>query len=204
MVHLRIAQLLQEKRRSIKDVDAFYMGSLAPDAIMFRPGCLRSDKAATHFCIGGQSWGHHSNYDEWLGNLNTKISNYSNGSNPDFLLGYYAHIYADIAYTERFYAAVRDRGDQAFTDAYLEDCYEIDSRLYQTLNNQNRLWISLEKTVSHSMPGLIGTADLLNLLDAMKKLYCERERRTDHEFRVVSMSSIDAYINEMAEELSAY
>jgi hypothetical protein len=63
MVHLRIAQELLKVCDFIKDIGAFYKGSIAPDAIMFRKGCNRQDKSVTHFCTGDEGWGYYTNYE---------------------------------------------------------------------------------------------------------------------------------------------
>ena len=64
MVDLKIAQSLLKNSTKIKDIGAFYKGCLAPDAIMFRQGCKRSDKSSTHFCVGDEGWGYYTNYVE--------------------------------------------------------------------------------------------------------------------------------------------
>src|SRR5262245_47003533 len=103
MVHLTVAQKLLERCPHIRDLSAFYKGSLAPDAIMFRPGSRRSDKSAAHFCTGDEGWGYYTNYDDWTASLFANLPKYAGNTNEDFLFGYCGHILMDIAYCRRYW-----------------------------------------------------------------------------------------------------
>jgi hypothetical protein len=203
MVHLKIAQDFLRNNTSIKDVGAFYKGALAPDAIMFREGCLRSEKSSTHFCVGDEGWGYYTNYDEWENNLNLNIRNYIGTTNPDFLLGYYVHIFTDIAYCNRFWTPTRLTKDERYIDNYLKDIAEIDSRLLESLENREILWSLLENSTNHCLSGLFNVNDLSILIDEMiNNIYNNRESNPDYEFKVVTFSDMIDFIDLMVSKIS--
>lgn len=203
MVHLKVAQNILKNNASIKNIGAFYKGSLAPDAIMFRQGCQRSEKSSTHFCVGDEGWGYYTNYDEWENNLNLNIRNCDDKINPDFLFGYYAHIFTDIAYTNRFWTPVRLTGDKPYIDDYLKDIAEIDSRLLESLENKEMLWPLFRSSRNYCLPGLFEDNDLLILIDEMiTNIYNNRKSNPDYEFKVVTFSDMLDFIDIMVSKIS--
>lgn len=203
MVHLKVAQNLLKNNVSIKDIGAFYKGSLAPDAIMFRQGCKRSDKSAPHFCVGDEGWGYYTNYDEWENNLNLNIRNYANTINSDFLFGYYAHIFTDIAYTNRFWTPIRLTGDKNYIDDYLKDIAEIDSRLLESLENKEIIWSLLRNSTDYCLPDLFDVSDLSILINEMiTNMYNNRKSNPDYKFKVVTFSDMLDFIDITVSKIS--
>lgn len=222
MVHLKVAEKLLKNNANIKDIGAFYKGSLAPDAIMFRKGCKRSEKSSTHFCVGDEGWGYYTNYDEWENNLNLNIRNYANTTNPDFLFGYYAHIITDIAYTSRFWTPIRVKEDKKYIDdylknknsniiaenkknidSYLKDIAEIDSLLLESLENKEILWSLLENSTNYCLSGLFDVNDLSILINEMiNHMYNNRKSDLDYEFNVVKFSDMLDFIDRVVSKIS--
>ncbi|WP_291569234.1 zinc dependent phospholipase C family protein [Clostridium sp. UBA4548] len=206
MVHLKIAENLLKNNINIKDTTAFYKGSLAPDAIMFREGCLRSDKSTTHFCIGDEGWGYYTNYEQWENNLNLNIVNYVDMVNSDFLFGYYAHILTDIAYTSRFsrfWTPTRITGDKEYIDDYLKDIGEIDSRLFGSLENKEILWSEIKNSKNYCLQNLFNDNDLSILIDEMiNNIYYNRKSNPNHEFKVVTPTDMLDFIDKMVSKIS--
>ncbi|MPM37652.1 hypothetical protein SDC9_84271 [bioreactor metagenome] len=204
MVHLKVAENLLKNNTKIKDTNAFYKGSLAPDAIMFREGCLRSDKSTTHFCIGDEGWGYYTNYEQWENNLNLNIANYDDMGNSDFLFGYYTHILTDIAYSNRFWTPTRITGDKEYIDDYLKDIAEIDSRLFESLENKEMLWSELKNSKNYYLHNLFDDNDLSILIDEMiDNMYYNRKSNPNHEFKVVTSTDMLDFIDKMVSKISS-
>ncbi len=196
MVHLKIAQKLLKNNTNIKDIDAFYKGSLAPDAIMFRQGCQRSEKSSTHFCVGDEGWGYYTNYNEWENKLNLNIRNYANTINSAFLFGYYAHVFTDITYANRFWTPVRLTQDKKYIDDYFKDCAEIDSLLLESLENKEIVWSLLRNSTNYCLSDLFNVDDLSILIDEMiSNMYHNRKSNPDYKFKVITFSDMLDFID---------
>lgn len=203
MVHLKIAQELIKNNSTIKDIGAFYKGTLAPDAIMFRKGCKRSDKASTHFCVGDEGWGYYTNYDEWESNLNLSLKSYADKINSDFLFGYYAHILTDIAFAKRFWNPVRLTHDNGNMESYIKDCEEIDSRLLASLESKEVVWDLLKNSINHSVSDLFIYDDVSRLIDEMiSNMYKNREANLDYKFKVITFSDMTDFIDIMVPKIN--
>jgi hypothetical protein len=203
MVHLKIAQELLKNNTNIKDIGAFYKGSLAPDAIMFRHGCKRSEKSSTHFCVGDEGWGNYTNYDEWENNLNLSIRNYIGKINSSFLFGYYVHVLTDIATANMFWNPVRLTNDRKYMDDYSKDCAEIDSRLLESFENKEMLWSQLKNSTDYCLSDLFNVNDLSILIDEMtNNMYNNRKSNPDYEFKVITFSDMLDFINIMVSKIS--
>lgn len=203
MLHLKIAQNLLKNNTKIKDIGAFYKGSLAPDAIMFRQGCQRSEKSSTHFCVGDEGWGYYTNYDEWENNLNLNIRNCADTVSSDFLFGYYTHVFTDIAYANRFWTPVRLTQDRKYIDDYIKDCAEIDSRLLESLENKEIVWSLLRNSTDYCLSGLFDVDDLSILIDEMiTNMYNNRKSSPDYKFKVTTFSDMLDFIDIMVSKIS--
>lgn len=203
MVHLKVAQNVLKSNANIKDIGAFYKGSLAPDAIMFREGCKRSEKSSTHFCVGDEGWGYYTNYDEWESNLSLNIRNCVGTTNSDFLLGYYAHILTDIAYTNRFWTPIRITENKKYIDDYLKDIAEIDSRLLESLENKEIVWSLLRNSTNYCLPGLFEVNDLSILINEMAtNMYNNRKSNPHYKFKVVTFPDMLDFIDIIVSKIS--
>lgn len=167
MVHLRISQELLKCCDFIKDVGAFYNGSIAPDAIMFKEGCKRQDKSLTHFCTGDEGWGYYTNYEAWKENLFKSIKKYKGYVNDDFLFGYSAHILTDIECARRFWNPVRLTNDENYKNTYIKDCTEVDSRLMDSIENIEQVWSLLNTFNNNCLDDLFSIDDNKKLIDVM-------------------------------------
>ncbi len=191
MVHLKVAQKLLGSDNNIKDISAFYKGSLAPDAIMFRQGCQHSEKALTHFCVGDEGWGYYTNYDEWENSLKFNIQKYNDTINPDFIFGYFTHIFTDIAYTSRFWTPVRLTLDKNYIEDYIKDCIEIDSRLLESLENKEQVWSLLKQSTDYYLPDTVNADDLTRLIGEMiHNMYNNRKSNLEYKFKVITLSDM--------------
>jgi len=175
MVHLAIGHRLLDLCPDINDKNAFLLGTISPDAIMFRPGCQRSDKSTTHFCLGDEEWGHYTNYENWQDNLLKNLKGYTGAVDKDFLFGYMAHVVTDIESLRCFCNPIRLSGGKSGMARYIDDCREIDSILLNDFENINELWLALESANKHCLADLYSVRDNSLLIDEMKsKMYHNR------------------------------
>lgn len=202
MVHLKVAQNILKGNKKIKDIGAFYMGSLTPDAIMFRQGCQRSEKSHTHFCIGDEGWGYYTNFIEWEENLKLKISSYAGKVNPDFLFGYYVHIITDINHSRKFWTPIRLTEDKKIIDDYFKDCYEIDSYILESLESKELIWSLLREAKNYHFSDLCLAEDISLLVNEMTdKMYNDRKPNPDYKFKVIALSDMFELIDRVVSNI---
>ena len=200
MVHLNMAQMIYERSSTVKDKGAFYLGALAPDSISFRPGCVRSDKAVTHFCVGKQDWGDYSNCDEWEENARLCIERYRGQVNDDFLHGYFSHVIADVENTRFFYAPVRDKHDDELLQAFIKDNDAAEAVLLRKMKNLNELWSLLRQSNQHFLPDLTTCEDCLTMIDFMEnELYAKMVPDPEYRASIYDLSDFMKFIKRMAD-----
>ena len=139
MVHLTIGHKLLGLCPGIEDKGAFLLGTISPDAIMFRPGCQRSDKSCTHFCVGDEGWGFYTNYEDLQNSLFENIKKFTGTVDKDFLFGYMAHVMTDIEHNRCFWTPTRLTGDDDYINRYTRDGYEIDSILQDAIEDMDEI-----------------------------------------------------------------
>ncbi|AZH29830.1 zinc dependent phospholipase C family protein [Paenibacillus sp. M-152] len=96
MVHFAIALELCSRTPS----SSFLIGSIAPDAVHVRGDVTRSEKGITHFVCEDRFPSSEVLKERCQYYLNLNVeTNWT-----DYILGYFAHIYADIRWTETVYS----------------------------------------------------------------------------------------------------
>lgn len=101
IAHLSVAnKILKERPSLVHNIDAFYLGSIAPDTIGSRIGCSRDDKKRVHLRDGIRDAEWLS--DEKMGLFKDRILHFVNehvsrtdGSQRDFNIGYLVHLLTD-------------------------------------------------------------------------------------------------------------
>jgi len=206
MTHLAVAYELLERCADIKDKGVFLVGSIAPDAAMFRPGAKREDKAPTHFCVGDQGWGYYTNYAEWEENLVRNIAAHTGRVDGGFLFGYMAHVYADIENSRRFWTPARLTNDQKHIDSYLADCFEADSVLLSEIKHRDEMWEMLGNPGGLFMPGFVTVEDIGALVRVMKNEWYNESRLPEgwYEANVLTMDMVREYIGHVADRMVEY
>jgi len=198
IVHLAIAQRVIDRFPAIKNKGAFYLGSLAPDT----SGFAGLDKSASHFCVGDEGWGFYTNYGEWMDNTLRKINEYRGQVDEDFLLGYLAHMVADIEYAEQVWTPIRLQNDEALIKEHFADCGEIDSLLLSKLQNINEIWAALQSSNHHYLPGLFTCEDVAVLIDkTVNHMYKDRQPNVGYIFTVHNLKKFEAFIESTANKI---
>ena len=196
MVHLSIGYKVLDLCPDIEDPGAFLLGSIAPDAIMFKPGCVRSDKTITHFCTGDEDWGFETNYDGWLENLSGNIKILAKSVNKDFLFGYTAHIITDIENTRHFWTPVRLTNNPDTKNTFFNDCYEIDSILYEKIMRSENLWNTLENANKYEIGDLVMIEDLSTLINKMQlDMYFNRNPDLEYKSTIFTMEKATSHMD---------
>jgi len=205
MVHLTIGYKLLEIYPEIEDKGAFLLGTISPDAIMFRSGCERSDKSKTHFCIGDEEWGFYTNYNEWMENLIKNINSFYHSVNTDFLFGYMCHIITDIENTRCFWTPARLSNDDIYQRAYLKDCEEIDSILLNTYINADELWTLLEASNKHCLKDLYSIEDNSIMIEKMKsEIYYNRYPTPGYTPSSFTIPKVSKFMDEVIGKILMY
>lgn len=96
MVHFAIAVDISCSEPS----PTLLLGSIAPDAIHMRGDVTREDKGKTHLVSNGKF----PSIDTIKNELLTCLNKRTEPDWKEYVLGYFAHIYADIRWTETIYA----------------------------------------------------------------------------------------------------
>lgn len=204
MVHLNIAQGIYEGCSNIRDKGAFFIGAIAPDAVAFKPGCKRSDKKLSHFCIGNEEWGDCTNCDEWKENLVATIKQYSDQVNEDFLHGYFAHVITDIETTRLFWGPVRDTRDEQLIGAYTKDCLAAEAVLLRKMGNLGELWTLLGNANRYCLPEFFTCQDVCTMTEYMKNtLYSDMPINPDYQASVFGAQDFAAFVENVIETVNA-
>lgn len=205
MVHLTIGNRILALCPEIKDEGAFLLGSIAPDAVMFRPGGTRADKTATHFCVGGEGWGFYTNYGEWTQSLWAHMARLRGTVGEDFLFGYAAHILTDIENTRLLWTPTRQTGDSAYVDTYLRDCEEVDSRLLHAMEDTDALWRTLEAANREGREGLFTRDDIAGMLGKMQReMYADRRPDPTYTLSIFTLEKAAWFMRRATKEILKY
>ena len=97
--HIAAAGALAEKYASVRESGDFFLGNIAPDAVLARPGCTLAEKFGTHLRGERAAWG---------GDVAASFT-CSDKSDP-FLLGYHMHLIMDIFFRDWWEALFRRQG----------------------------------------------------------------------------------------------
>lgn len=92
--HICLAGALAEKHSSVQESGDFFLGNIAPDAVLSRPECTLSEKFRTHLRENRERW------------RNDVMSSFEKSDKNDFFtLGYHMHLVTDIFFRDNWEAA---------------------------------------------------------------------------------------------------
>jgi hypothetical protein len=158
MVHLSIAHRLA-RAYGYSSSPAFYLGSIAPDAIHMRAGTGRADKLAVH--LVGQD-----GID--LDRVQALVAR--DGPGDGLATGYAAHVLTDAYWRETVILPFRarheerlSRGEMAVDDLralYYDECDQVDIELYDRAPWRPQVWELLRSARARDMDGLLVGAAL--------------------------------------------
>jgi len=204
MVHLRIARRVRELCPWIQDAKAFDIGALAPDALAFRPGCVRRDKKATHFTPPGFEWAEVTDNEAWKHCANEGLQAYASHGNQSFWLGCRTHLLTDIANNERFWLNKCRPLDKTAFAVCLADLAEVDNRLLADFGGSEALFPALEADAAYAFPPLFTAEDVARMLAVIKTdMYANRLPDASFRFTYIHYDEIIDFIEEAALEIAA-
>jgi hypothetical protein len=163
MAHLNIATKILCSVPDTVNPREFYIGSLAPDSVHFRPNYSGAYKVKSHICIDSWKWGESIENDSWRDNVIRFFKHNHYSVNHSFLCGYCAHVLADMAWNQKVWLPFRFShavaADNIYGSGLHQDCYEIDTRLYHQLKEKNKIWELLDNCRCFDITGVVSGAE---------------------------------------------
>ena len=188
MVHLLIAKEMINRNLPIGNHANFYMGSLAPDAVIIRPNSSRADNKISHLRLNYRKEKEIENFDEWTDNALHFFKHYNEQIDYGIICGYVSHILSDIAARKKF-EYTKDRAVKLHTEFY-----ELDSRLFQILRNETIIWASLEESSGVDMANLITGHEMNQAIHSLYEQYCYRISNDSFVFKLINLDQINEFI----------
>ncbi|MDD6033753.1 MAG: hypothetical protein PUC47_09790 [Oscillospiraceae bacterium] len=204
MVHLSTALLLEEEG-IVRPAErsAYYLGSIAPDAIHMREHPASDAKSLSH--AGARS----PRFLDRIDSFCQRFPDYErSGISRDYLMGYLVHLLTDIYWKQAFYDGFvqRYREDPAPLQnekaAYYNDTDVADIRLYKTLPRRPELWALLQAAHGYDLPGMV-SAEEVDRWNARTLAWYEVPREY-LPVRYASEESIRSFIRTAAERIREY
>ena len=97
--HISLAGTLSEKYLYVRESGDFFLGNIAPDAVLSRPDCTLAEKFETHLRGNRLAW------------RDDVLKNFDKSNKSDrFALGYHMHLVTDIFFRDRWEAEFRRAG----------------------------------------------------------------------------------------------
>jgi len=204
MVHISVAALLEERGIvSVTDRAAYYLGSIAPDAIHMRKDPAPDAKIISHL---------NARNPENIANITAFRAAFPKyeaaGASPDFLMGYLVHVLTDLYWKREFYDGFVERYNadpepvQEVRTAYYNDTDVADIRLYHTLPRREEIWALLRTAKGDDLPGLI-TGEEADLWNARTLCWYDAPREY-LPVRYATEESIRAFIESAAGLIAEY
>jgi len=168
--HLCVAYRILETR-PLPEADAaqFLLGSIAPDAIHYRPAFQGAEmtnigavKKITHLCpVSNERWGAVTDNKGWVNCVKTFLSN--NPKDP-LAAGYAVHILTDIQNNrtlwQNFRESYPEEAAKGYASGYYDDLKNIDARLYKQLPEASNIMKLLTKAAPINLPGLVTAEEI--------------------------------------------
>jgi len=210
MVHLSIARGILAANPGRFDPAAFYIGSLAPDSVHFRPDFTAAHKLDSHLVMDGQKWGEVTNNAAWENKVLNFFSENRNLYDPSFLCGYCGHILADIAWNRRFWMPFRAKntvdlehynGDEMHRDCDEMDVIlyhdEMDDIVYHQLPEREEIWTYLKSAAPVDIPGVVSKSETERMLHSLLyEQFANREVSPDYEFHHIDLARVQEFIRD--------
>ena len=182
MVHLSVAHRLVQFR-GYRPRSAFYLGSVAPDAIHMRPGTTRKDKNAVHLVEDGS-------YS--LGKVQRLMDKRWRASeDAAFAEGYCVHILTDLYWRDKVVEPLRPKLDGSMPrhelrTLYYNECDKIDLELYDQQPWRNHIWDLLKCAETGDFEGLLSQEEIKRWRDRVLSWYDRNRHKGDYQPRYIS------------------
>ena len=211
MVHLCIAREILAANPGIKNKADFLLGSLAPDAVHSRPGFGGDDKKKSHLYTGSANWGEIENNAEWKDSIFDFYNKIKKSEiSLEFIQGYLTHVLGDLEnnikiwtpFRMKYMSDVHDLNKMWDSDTHKEG-YEIDSRLYMAIRDDDQLWENLYKAKGIDLGGIVSAAEMDRMIASIPQQYSNRYPDGSFVFRFGSPEQTDKFIHEEADYIGS-
>jgi hypothetical protein len=203
MVHLSIAHQLVE-RYGYPSSPAFYLGSVAPDAIHKRPNTDRGNKLAVHLVGEG-------GLDE--GRLCALLSRRGQGTDDaasiaDMAAGYAAHVLTDVYWREDLILPFRARHEERLLRAqmsvdelralYYAECDKVDLELYDRQPWRPQVWALLRAARARDVDGLLSADEIAGWQDRVLSWFEANRHKAGYTLQYLTLERVLAFIDDTA------
>lgn len=198
MVHFGIAEKLYDGQPS----PSFLLGSIAPDAIHARGQVTRAEKGATHFVTGERL----PSVEQLKQACLHYLGDERESDRADYVLGYIAHIYADVRWTDTIYARFElefggEEQSRSIRDVYNEEMSQSEFMLLQTQTWAGDILLTLSQARPEGLEPLVSEQEV----NHYRELKLEWLNEPDNEPKIMplyfSAEAVLAFIKQTAEEL---
>jgi len=164
MVHLSIARNILGAASQTKKPSQFVLGSIAPNSVHFRLDFYSDMKKVSHLVVGGERWGWVIDNAGWKENVLRFLELMRDFEDPDFILGYCAHVLADIKHNIEIWTPFRLEHQHELESgqgsALHREAVEVDFELYRTCPERPEMWALLERAQAVDIPGIVRSSDI--------------------------------------------
>lgn len=197
MVHLNIARNVLSAASGILEPSQFLLGSIAPDSVHFRPDYQGVMKKASHLCVGNE---------EWAENVLRFAELNRRSPNTDFVLGYCAHVLADIKHNIEMWTPYRlahqEQLDRGLGSDLHKEAAEVDLELYLTCQDRPELWALLSRSESIDIPGMVRSADIdMAKSHLLWSQYADRKQVDLSSNKFVTVKRMTGFVAEASQEI---
>jgi hypothetical protein len=188
MSHLYIAQtVLEEGSLNIDNVEQYYLGTLAPDAVHFRKNYDILQKRISHLYENLERDYLNKFIRDWENNLNIFFLKHKSKDNKlnDFLSGYCIHIMADIYNYQYIWTPFKHKYGKENESKYQKECLLADYKLYEDKNYEEKLFPILKKSFAVNFYDIIKTDEIEKLKDNILNIHYKNRPKanyTDNEY----------------------
>lgn len=183
ITHIYIAEIILKRNLvTVKDEAEYYLGSIAPDAIMAKKNYVRDDKKTSHLRdnISSDRWYQDQYKKLFEQRLQSFYKEHVINQDSDFALGYYIHLLTDQAFHYSFRDDIVETlksKNLPYEKEYLRDAmiYELNALDYDLLSkNKHILDILLQAkkrcNLNH-IDGLVSSETLCKNFEWIDRMY---------------------------------
>lgn len=200
MVHFGIAAQLLDGKPS----PSILLGSIAPDAIHVRGQVSREEKGGTHFVTEGQL----PSVEQLKQKYMYYMAGATEGERADFVLGYIAHVYADMRWTETIYAGFESEfaltplsQNRAIREVYNEEQCQTEFMLLHTQPWAEDVLHKLRLAKPAGLEPLVTEEEVCQYRDVKLGWINETDNEPKIEPHFFTAAAVLAFIDQTAAEL---
>jgi hypothetical protein len=205
MVHLSVAHRLVE-RYGYPSSPAFYLGSIAPDAIHKRPDTERPDKLDVHL-IGqeGLDEGRLRAFLAEQGRSTGDAAGMALGYAADIATGYVGHILTDVYWRENLLLPFRGQFEERLQRnempvaelraLYYSECDRVDLDLYDQQPWRPEVWALLRVAPARNLDGLLSAGEIAGWRDRVLSWFDDNRDKALYTPQYLTLERVLAFVD---------